>query len=133
MKTKLIYSNINYHVVFCPRFRRQIFKNLELRTRFKEIATNTCNVNDITLNKVEFGMDYVLLNITALPNHTPTKIIRVIKESTGNILISEFEELRHMQNLWTNNFLIKTEQITTDELTSFVASQKKNSRRDKYE
>ncbi|WP_459796535.1 transposase, partial [Alkalibacterium sp. m-11] len=37
-RTKTTVSLINYHFVFCPRYRRKIFLNPSLEERFKKLV-----------------------------------------------------------------------------------------------
>jgi transposase IS200 family protein len=41
-RTKTTVSFINYHFVFCPRYRRKIFDIQDVEARFKEIVKNIC-------------------------------------------------------------------------------------------
>ena len=40
---------INYHFVFCPRYRRKLFLVDGFETRFKELVTQICEQNDIVM------------------------------------------------------------------------------------
>ena len=48
-RTKTTVSLINYHFVFCPRYRRKIFDNPNVETRFKEIVKNICEELEIEI------------------------------------------------------------------------------------
>ena len=41
-RTKTTVSMINYHFVFCPRYRRRLFLVDGLETRFKELVAKIC-------------------------------------------------------------------------------------------
>lgn len=45
-RTKTTVSLINYHFVFCPRYRRKIFLNERLNSRFKELVNEIANNNE---------------------------------------------------------------------------------------
>jgi len=46
-KTKTTVSLLNYHFVFCPRYRRKIFKVNGVEDRVKQIITDLCKELDI--------------------------------------------------------------------------------------
>lgn len=48
-KTKTTVSLINYHFVFCPRYRRKIFDIPNVETRFKEIVKEICGELEIEI------------------------------------------------------------------------------------
>ena len=41
-KTETTVSFINYHIVFCPRYRRKIFSIPGVEDRFKELTRQEC-------------------------------------------------------------------------------------------
>ncbi|MBJ8073659.1 transposase, partial [Bacillus cereus] len=42
-RTKTTVAFINYHFVFCPRYRRKIFLNTKVEERFKMLVQEICN------------------------------------------------------------------------------------------
>lgn len=46
-------SLLNYHFVFCPRYRRKIFLNTKVEERFKEIVKETCETLTIDILAME--------------------------------------------------------------------------------
>ncbi|HDR6739871.1 TPA: transposase, partial [Bacillus thuringiensis] len=48
-RTKTTVSLINYHFVFCPRYRRKIFLNTKLEERFKELVQEICGELDVSI------------------------------------------------------------------------------------
>lgn len=59
-KTKTTVSLINYHFIFCPRYRRKIFDIPNVEERFKEIVKNICSENDIQIIAIECDKDHVV-------------------------------------------------------------------------
>ncbi len=66
-KTQTTVSLINYHFVFCPRYRRKIFNIEGLEDRFKTLVKNKCKEN-------------------SLPTLSPSNIMQNIKSYTSKIL-----------------------------------------------
>ena len=52
-RNKTAVSLINYHFVFCPRYRRRIFDIPDVKIRFKEIVKDICDENDIQIIAID--------------------------------------------------------------------------------
>lgn len=50
-RTKTTVSMINYHFVFCPRYRRKLFLVAGFEARFKELVSQICEQNDIVMKQ----------------------------------------------------------------------------------
>ena len=60
-------SMVNYHLVFCPRYRRKIFLIEGLEARFKELVIQICERNDFELLAMECDKDHchIFVNVRA--------------------------------------------------------------------
>ena len=128
-RTKTTISLLNYHFVFCPRYRRKIFLIPNLEDRFKQLVCEICKSMDIDILALECDTDHAHLFISAMPTPCPSKIIKEIKGITGRILRTEFAELQYMPNLWTRSYFVSTAGVVSSEtIKNYVESQKKDSR-----
>ncbi|WP_425203632.1 IS200/IS605 family transposase [Priestia megaterium] len=124
-KTKNTISLINYHFVFCPRYRRKIFLNEELKLRFGEITEEVCDDLDIQIREIKYGDDYVYLLINSPPILSPADIMQKIKGITSGELRKEFDELNKMPSLWTRNYFVSTAaNIPIKTIEKYVEEQK---------
>ena len=55
IKMKSLYkvSFINYHFVFCPKYRKKIFSNEDLELEFKKLTKEICNELKIQIIAME--------------------------------------------------------------------------------
>lgn len=60
-RTHTTVSLINYHFVFCPRYRRNIFLNSKVEERFKSIVKDVCAQLDIQIIAIETDKDHAYL------------------------------------------------------------------------
>ena len=65
--TKTTVSLINYHFVFCPRYRRKIFHIEGVEQRFKELTEAECIKNGIEILALECHIDHVPIFVSVLP------------------------------------------------------------------
>lgn len=123
--TKTTVSLINYHFVFCPRYRRKIFNIAGIEDRFKELVKEECDKHNIEIISIACHIDHVHMFVSALPNMSIPKIMQHIKGCTSNILRQEFPVLAAMPSLWTRNYFVSTEDnISSETIKWYVNTQK---------
>ena len=81
--TKTTVSLINYHFVFCPRYRRKIFNITGLEDRFKELTINECSKQGIEILALECHIDHVHIFVSVLPTMSIPNIMKQIKAYTS--------------------------------------------------
>ena len=123
--TRTTVSLINYHFVFCPRYRRKIFLINGLEDRFKAIVKEICERRSIEILAIECDKDHCHLFISCPPSMSPANIMGTIKTNTAKCLLQEFEELNKMQNLWTRSYFVSTAgNVSSKIIQKYVEEQK---------
>ncbi|MCI6697006.1 MAG: IS200/IS605 family transposase [Solobacterium sp.] len=124
--TKTTVSLINYHFIFCPRYRRKIFLIKGVEERFEELVKLKCEEMEIEIIAMECDKDYAHLFLNCLPTQSPSDIMQQIKGYTSKILREEFAKLSKMPSLWTRNFFVSTAgNICSETIKQYVKNQKK--------
>ncbi|EOH89393.1 IS200/IS605 family transposase [Enterococcus villorum] len=125
-RTKTTVSLINYHFVFCPRYRRKIFLNPKLELRFKELVNQIADDYDFKIVALETDKDHCHLFLNALPTYSPADIMAKVKGGTSRILRDEFSELKAMPSLWTRSYFVSTAgNVTSQTIKQYVENQRK--------
>ena len=106
-RTNTTVSLINYHFVFCPRYRRKALVN-EVDRRFREILQQVCDEHELTIVALEVMPDHVHLFVNAPPSISPSDVMAKVKGVTSRRLRQEFKHLRHLPSLWTRSFFCST-------------------------
>ncbi len=115
-----------YHLVFCPKYRRKIFLIPGIKERFHEITERICKDHDIYILSLDFGEDYVYMEVDIPPEINIKDAIREIKAATSSSLRQEFVKLSSMHSLWTRSYFLSTEEsIDKDTINGFLAAQKR--------
>ena len=123
-RTQTTVSLINYHFVFCPRYRRKVLVN-EVEQRFKEILKQTCEENDFKIVALEVMPDHVHVFLNTLPSISPSDIMVKVKGVTSRELRQDFKHLQHLPSLWTRSFFCSTEgNVSSDTIARYIAEQK---------
>lgn len=124
--TKTTVSMVNYHIVFCPRYRRKIFRIPGVEQRFKELTMEGCRNNDIDIIAMECQDDHVHLFISVYPQLSIPDAVRMVKGFTSYELRKEFKELSEMPSLWTRSYFVSTAGAVSSEVVQwYVETQKK--------
>ena len=124
-RTSTTVSMVNYHFVFCPRYRRKIFLIDGLETRFKELVNQICEQNDIRILAMECHIDHCHLFLNCPPKLSPADVMRLVKTNVAKHLMAEFKEFERTHNLWTRSYFVSTAgDVSSETIQKYVESQK---------
>ena len=123
--TKTTVSMINYHFIFCPRYRRKVFDIPGVEDRFKELVREACKKKDIDILAMECHHDHVHMFVNALPKYSPADIMNCVKGATSRKLRDEFQVLSRMPNMWTRSYFCSTAgEVSSETIRRYVEAQK---------
>lgn len=124
-KTKTIYSHINFHIVFCTRFKRKLFLDSELSLRVGELIGDKCRELSVNIIKLQVNSSSVEMIIECPPDLSPNQLVFRIKSHCNvSMLEKEFLVFERIPNLWTRSYLISTDTLGSDTIKSYISSQK---------
>lgn len=124
--TNTTVSLINYHFIFCPRYRRKIFNIPNVEDRFKTLVNEKCKELEIKIIAIECDKDHAHMFLNCLPTQSPSDIMQNIKGYTSKILRKEFKELSKMPSLWTRSYFVSTAgNVCSETIKQYVENQKK--------
>jgi len=124
-RTKTTVSLINYHFVFCPRYRRKIFNIPGVEDRFKVLTAAECDRLGIEVLAMECHVDHAHLFLSCLPSLSPSDIMHQLKGATSFALREEFPQLVKMPSLWTRSFFVSTaDNVSSETIKWYVDTQK---------
>ena len=127
-RTKTTVSLINYHIVFCPRYRRKIFNIPGVEDRFKVLTAEICDTNKIDIIAMECHIDHVHMFVSVYPSMSIPHMMQVIKGATSFTLREEFPKLAKMPSLWTRSYFISTaSNVSSKTIEWYVKTQKTRS------
>ena len=124
-RTATTVSMLNYHFVFCPRYRRKIFNIPGFEARFKQLTAEICKQHNIEILALECHIDHVHLFVNAAPCISPSKIMQIIKANTAKVLLSEYKEKIRTASLWTRSYFVSTAgNVCSDTIKKYIDTQK---------
>ena len=123
--TNTTVSLINYHFVFCPRYRRKIFLIPNVEDRFKHLVKYICEEMEIEIIAIECDKDHTHMFLNCLPTLSPADIMQKIKGVTSRVLRDEFPQLKKMPSLWTRSYFVSTAgNVSSETVKKYVENQK---------
>ena len=123
--TKTTVYLINFHFVFCPKYRRKIFNIPFVELRFKELTLQACTELGIKVLAMECHIDHAHLFLNCPPTLSPAEIMKKIKGASSHVLRTEFKQLNCMTTLWTRSYFVSTTgEVSSDTIRKYVETQK---------
>lgn len=100
-------SMVNYHIVFCPKYRRKLLVD-KIKTRLEEIIRDVALENGWEIIAKEVMPDHVHLFVGADTRTRPEIVVKRFKGRSSRYLRNEFPELLKMPTLWTRSYFLST-------------------------
>ena len=117
-------SLINYHFVWCPKYRRQALGGpvkMRLETLIGQVAAEL----DCEILALEVMADHVHLFLSCPPTLAPCQIVFRVKGRSSRKLRQEFPHLRRLPSLWTRSYFVGTAgNVSADTIRHSIEMQK---------
>lgn len=132
--------NIIYHIIFVTKYKKPIISD-DISMFIKQLSSEICLQHNCELIEIKTNTTHIHLTISMSPQERPSDIIRVLKTQTSKKLHlnPDFDKyikqlLPNEISLWGPSYFIATTGIITDEIiNNYIAAQKTNSHKRKYE
>ena len=115
----------NYHVVFCPKYRRKVLID-GIDVRLKEILLQVAEKYNFEITDMEVMSDHVHLIISCNPRFWIMNCIHKLKGISSKILRDEFSKLKtQLPTLWTRgSFINSVGSVNLETLKLYIENQK---------
>ena len=116
-------SNLGYHIVFCPKYRRKVLVN-GVDERLKILLQQKADELGITLENMEVMPDHVHLFIRSKSTYAIHFVINQLKGYSSVCLRKEFPLLRS-PSLWTRSYFVESVgHISEETVRKYIENQK---------
>ena len=114
-----------YHLVWCPKYRRQIFRDEAIRKRAGQLLTEIADQYDMEIHEMEVAEDHVHILLTFPPRQSISAVVRTIKSISGRELFREFPELKAWLwsgQLWEDGYFARTvgDRMTSEVIQKYI-------------
>ena len=96
--------DLKYHFVWVTKYRRRVLVG-EVATRLRDLIRELCRTEEIDILQGAVSGDHVHVLLSCPPNHSPSKIMQLIKGKSSRKLMLEFKHLQRMY--WGRHFLAR--------------------------
>jgi len=115
---------INYHFIWCPKYRRTILDRPEVVETVREAITDKINNLGCSIIAFKIMPDHIHLSVSALPRFSPAELIGKIKGASGSRVAARFPDLKKRGKIWSNSyFCVTTGDVSTDTIRKYIESQ----------
>lgn len=132
-KTSSASYNINYHLVWCPKYRKPILEKPEVKQFLEEQIHTIAATKDFEVLALEVMPDHLHLFVSAPPFDSPTEIVKVFKGVTALRLFKKFPELRNQfwkGKLWSPSYYVGTAgYVSAETIRKYIEEQSNSSTR----
>jgi len=124
-RTNHLVFSCQYHVVFCPKYRRRVLVG-KIEERLKELILMKQKDYDYKIIEMETMPDHVHLLIDVNPKIGIYNVISKIKGFTSHSLREEFPELKsRLPSMWTRSkFISSVGSVSIDIVKKYIEEQK---------
>lgn len=125
-KEHLTYS-CQYHVIFCPKYRRKVLKD-GLDITLKEIFLEIADKYEFSILEMEVMPDHVHLLIDCNPRFGIMECVTKLKAQSAYRMRKQYPELkRRMPCFWTrSSFISSAGSVSLEVVRKYIENQKKH-------
>lgn len=115
---------INYHFIWCPKYRYKILDDEAVRETVKQAIVSKVEELGCSVIALEIMPDHVHLSLSALPRFSPAELVGKIKGASGSRVAARFPGLKKRGKIWSNSyFCATTGSVSTDTIKKYIESQ----------
>ena len=100
-----------YHLVWCPKYRKKIFQEPEVRERAEQLIREICEEYEVEIQEMEVAIDHVHLLVSFSPRYARGEVVRIIKSISVRELFREFPRMKKRLwagELWEDGYFART-------------------------
>lgn len=123
-KSGIVYLN-QYHVVFCPKYRRKVLIG-DIEKDLEKIFYEIAKKKDVEIKVLEIMPDHVHMFISFDPRQPLHQLIRLFKGRSSRVLRDKYPKLKsRIPSLWTRSYFCCTVgHISEEAVMKYIEDQK---------
>ena len=110
--------DLKYHIVWITKYRKAVLRG-EIGVRLRELIRQTCEAQEVYIEKGHIAVDHVHLLLSVPPNIAVSDLVQWLKGRSSRKMLDEFGELRRQfwgQHLWARGYFVASSGNVTDEV-----------------
>ena len=105
-----VYETV-YHLVWCPKYRKKIFGEAEVREGAEQLIKEISEEYGIEIEEMEVAIDHVHMLVSFPPRLSIGDVVRIIKSISARALFREFPRIKKKLwagELWEDGYFART-------------------------
>ena len=116
---------LNYHFVWIPKYRKTILDNPEIKQLTLDTINELADTHNFEVLATEIMPDHIHLFISALPKYSPSKLMNIIKGTTGRRISKQFPDLNIKGSVWTRAYFVATAgNVSSETIQHYIENQR---------
>ena len=125
--TKNAVYDIKYHLVWVPKYRKQIF-DTEMRGYVKEVFQQIAEEYEFGIDTMEVMEDHVHIFTEAPPRYAPAEVVQIMKSISAREIFKKYPKLRKQLwagELWNDGYFVRSvgDKVTADVIRHYIEYQ----------
>ena len=119
--------NCKYHVVFAPKYRRQVFYK-EKKEAVRKILRQLCEWKGVNILEAEACPDHVHMLVEIPPKMAVSSFMGYLKGKSSTMLYEQFGELKYKyrnREFWCKGYYVDTVGKNTSRIAEYIKNQLK--------
>ena len=126
-RTKHAVYDLKYHLVWIPKYRKQIF-NREIAEHLKEVFQHIAEEYGFHIDTMEVMEDHVHIFTEAPPKYSPAEVVQIMKSISAREIFKKFPKLRKQLwagELWNDGYFARSvgDKVTADIIRHYIEYQ----------
>ncbi len=119
--------NCKYHIVFAPKFRRQIVYG-KMKEEIGKILRSLCERKEIEILEAELCPDHIHMLISVPPKYSISQIMGYLKGKSSLMIFDKFAQMKYKygnRRFWCRGYYVSTVGKNEKKITEYIQNQLK--------
>ena len=117
--------NCKYHVVFAPKFRRQIVYG-KMKSEIGKILRSLCERKEIEIIEAELCPDHIHMLIAIPPKYSVSQIMGYLKGKSSLMIFDKFAQMKYKygnRHFWCRGYYVDTVGRNQKKISEYIRKQ----------
>lgn len=117
--------NCKYHIVFAPKYRRQVFYG-EKKRAIGEILRKLCEWKGVTILEAEACPDHIHMLLEIPPKYSVSSVMGYLKGKSSLMIYEQFGDLKFKyrnREFWCRGYYVDTAGKNTKKIQEYIRRQ----------
>ena len=117
--------NCKYHIVFAPKFRRQLIYG-KIKSEVGKILRSLCERKEIEIIEAELCSDHIHMLISIPPKYSVSQIMGYLKGKSSLMIFDKFAHMKYKygnRHFWCRGYYVDTVGRNQKKIAEYIRNQ----------